>query len=118
MHILHGDKWSLDNDLIGPGKIGTEEVTEAERMADSAASDFLIPEEKIQSFITRHKPRFSKVNIIRFANLHQIHPGIVVGQLQHHKAIKWTHSREMLVGVRRIVTDAALTDGWGHFPGI
>jgi HTH-type transcriptional regulator/antitoxin HigA len=118
MHILHGDRWSLDNELVGPGKIGTDEVSAAERSADSAASNFLIPEDKIKSFIARHRPRFSKVNIIRFANLHQIHPGIVVGQLQHHRAIKWTHSREMLVGVRSALADAAVTDGWGHFPGM
>jgi len=118
MHILRGDKWSLDNELVGPGKTGTDEITEAEREADKAASNFLIPSDKIESFIARNKPRFSKVNIIRFAGLHGIHPGIVVGQLQHHRAIKWTHSREMLVGVRGILTDAALTDGWGHSPGI
>lgn len=118
MHILHGDQWSLDSELVGPGKIGTDDISEVERRADADASNFLIPKEKITSFITRHNPRFSKVNISRFANLHHIHPGIVVGQLQHHKAIKWTHSREMLVSVRGIVTDAALTDGWGHFPGV
>jgi HTH-type transcriptional regulator/antitoxin HigA len=118
MHVLHGDKWVVDDDLIGPGKIGADDVSEKERLADEAASNFLIPKATIESFIGRHKPRFSKVNINRFANLHQIHPGIVVGQLQHHKAIKWTHSREMLVTVRGDVTDATLTDGWGHFPGI
>jgi HTH-type transcriptional regulator/antitoxin HigA len=119
MHILRGDKWSLDNELVGPGKTGTDEseITEAEKEANKAASEFLIPAETIQSFIARYRPRFSKVNITRFAGLHRIHPGIVVGQLQHHRAITWTHSREMLVSVRGIVTDAALTDGWGHSPG-
>lgn len=118
MHVLHGDKWSLDNELIAPGKIGSDNVEECEQRADKDASEFLIPSKTLDSFIMRHKPRFSKVNIIRFANLHQIHPGIVVGQLQHHRAIKWTHSREMLVGVRESLTDAALADGWGHFPGV
>jgi HTH-type transcriptional regulator/antitoxin HigA len=118
MHVLHGDQWVVDDDLIGPGRIGSDDVSESERLADREASSFLIPDERIQSFIARHKPRFSKVNIIRFANLLQIHPGIVVGQLQHHKAIQWTHSREMLVSVRTTVTDSALTDGWGHFPGV
>jgi HTH-type transcriptional regulator/antitoxin HigA len=42
-----------------------------------------------------------------------IHPGIVVGQLQYRKAIPYSHSREMLAKVRNIVTDAALTDGFG-----
>jgi HTH-type transcriptional regulator/antitoxin HigA len=118
MHVLHGHKWSLDNDMVSLGKTGSDDIDECEQLADRDASSFLISEELIQSFITRHKPRFSKVNIIRFANLHKIHPGIVVGQLQHHKAIKYTHSREMLAPLRSIVADAALTDGWGHFPGI
>ena len=43
-----------------------------------------------------------------------VNPGIVVGQLQHREVIQWSHSREMLVKVRDIVTQSALTDGWGH----
>jgi len=35
------------------------------------------------------------------------------GQLQHRKAIPYSHSREMLAKVRNIVTEAALTDGFG-----
>jgi len=42
-----------------------------------------------------------------------VHQGIVVGQLQHRKAIPYSHSREMLAKVRHIVTEAALTDGFG-----
>ena len=118
MHVLNGDKWSLDSEMIAPGKIGSDDISECEQRADREASEFLISSDILNSFIVRHKPRFSKVNIVRFANLYQIHPGIVVGQLQHHRAIKWTHSREMLVGVRESLTDAALTDGWGHFPGM
>jgi HTH-type transcriptional regulator / antitoxin HigA len=115
-HVLHGDGWTLDDDLIGADRIGAESRSEVECRADDEASNFLVPSAKIDSFIARHRPRFSKVNIIRFANLHQIHPGIVVGQLQHRKAIKYSHSREMLVPVRQLLADVAFTDGWGHFP--
>jgi HTH-type transcriptional regulator/antitoxin HigA len=44
-----------------------------------------------------------------------VHQGILVGQLQHRKAIPYSHSREMLAKVRHIVTEAALTDGFGSF---
>jgi HTH-type transcriptional regulator/antitoxin HigA len=66
----------------------------------------------MQAFIARHRPRFSKQAIYGFSELISIHPGIVVGQLQHRKAIGYSHSREMLVPVRDFVTEVAVTDGW------
>ncbi len=113
-HVLHKDKWSIDIDIVGPNRSVSDDIPEIEKRANQEASNYLISREKLDSFITRHRPRFSKVSIIRFANLHQIHPGIVVGQLQHRYAIKYSHSREMLASIRTAVTDATTTDGWGH----
>jgi HTH-type transcriptional regulator/antitoxin HigA len=113
-HVMNGDKCSIDSDLVGPDATNGPDIPAIEKRANEEASDFLIPKAKIDSFIVRHRPRYSKVNIIRFANLHQIHPGIVVGQLQHRGAIQYSHSREMLASVRTAVTDSTLTDGWGH----
>jgi len=115
-HIRHQDGVALDDELVGASRQAGSD--DKERRADREASEFLIPPEKLDSFIARVGPRFSKRRIIQFANLHQIHPGIVVGQLQHRGAIKYSHSREMLVGVRGIVTESTLTDGWGIHPGI
>ncbi len=117
-HVLHGDSFSLDNNMIRPDKIGSEDISEQEQRADEEASNFLISKDKLESFIIRHNPRFSKINIIRFANMHKIHPGIVVGQLQHREAIKYSHSREMLVSVKKHLIDTATTDGWGCYPEI
>jgi HTH-type transcriptional regulator/antitoxin HigA len=114
MHVIHRDSWSIDTDLVGPDRRSDSDVPEFERRANKEASNFLIPSNRLDSFIARHRPRFSKVNIIRFANILQIHPGIVVGQLQHRDAIKYSHSREMLPEIRTAVTDATLSDGWGH----
>ena len=115
-HIRHRDGLVIDNDLVG----ATRQVASDERevRADNEASAFLIPPETLDSFVARVRPRFSKQRIIGFANLHQIHPGIVVGQLQHREAIKFSHSREMLVDIRSILTEAAPTDGWGVDPGL
>ncbi|GAJ11038.1 unnamed protein product, partial [marine sediment metagenome] len=41
-------------------------------------------------------------------------PGIVVGQLQHRREISYAHNRDMLVKIRRTITESALTDGWGN----
>lgn len=113
-HVLHGDR-SVDVDLVGTQRVDEVDKPDIERRADEEASNFLIPEATLESFIVRHKPRFSKAKIIQFANRHQIHPGIVVGQLQFRKAILYSHSREMLAPVRDNLTSTALTDGWGHF---
>ena len=111
-HILHGDAWSIDVDIVGPNRVESADIPEAEKRANEEASNYLISKEKVDSFIIRHRPRFSKIKIIQFANLHGIHPGIVVGQLQHRKAINYSHSREMLPSVRNIIAPNTLTDGW------
>ena len=115
-HVRHGDRPLVDNNLVGASREEPDE--EIERRADKEASEWLIHPNKLTSFIARTKPRFSKRRIIQFANLHQIHPGIVVGQLQYRHEIEYRHNREMLVGVREILAESAVTDGWGHFPGI
>lgn len=112
-HVLHGDA-SVDVNLVGPNRNSSADIPEIERRANEEASQYLIPKDKIESFIIRHRPRFSKVKIIQFANLHRIHPGIVVGQLQHRDAINYSHSREMLPPIRNIIAPNTLTDGWGH----
>ncbi len=117
-HVLHHDAYSVDEDLVGESSAGTASRPEMERRADSEAADLLIPSGEIQSFIDRVGPYFSKDRINRFANIHQIHPGIIVGQLQFRRAIKWSHSRDLLVRIRDIVTAEALTDGWGRVTAV
>ena len=80
------------------------------------ASELLIPRQEIESFIARVGPLYSKKRIVQFSAHIGVHPGIVVGQLQHREEIGYSHSREMLVKVRRSVTETALTDGWGQVP--
>ena len=114
-HVLNNDGTAVDVDLTeSTGK----QLDEIEKRANQESCDFLIPPEKMESFISRLRPRFSKNRIIQFANLHQIHPGIIVGQLQFRKEIKYTHSREMLVSVKDVVMESSLVDGWSHHPGI
>lgn len=94
---------------------GIEDDSKAmiENRADKDACEMLIPKAKLDSFIARVGPLYSKERINRFANLMKVHPGIVVGQLQDRREIPYSHSREMLVPVRDIVIQAAITDGFG-----
>ncbi len=110
-HIKNGDR-SVDSDLVGTSAQPTEEKPEVEKKADRMASSLLIPTRTLQAFIDRHRPRFSKQVIRGFAQELGVHPGVLVGQLQYRKAISYSHSREMLSPVRKLVTEVADTDGW------
>jgi len=83
-HIKNGDR-SVDSDLVGASAQPTDEKPEVEKKADRTAASLLIPTRKLQAFINRHRPRFSKQVIRGFAQELGIHPGVLVGQLQYRK---------------------------------
>ena len=115
-HVRNRDTTLVDVDLVGPGR--RRPADDIEQRANREASEWLVPPSLLESFMVRTRPRYSKRRIIQFANLHKIHPGIIVGQLQFREEIEWRHNREMLVSVRDILTESALTDGWGHVPQV
>lgn len=102
----------LDDDI--QASVADSEREDIEQEADRFAASVLIPADQIESFILRKTPLFSKKSIIQFANRVHVHPGVVVGQLQHRGAIGYSHSREMLVKVRSNLIGSTLTDGWGQ----
>jgi len=112
-HVIHEDA-SIDDDLFGEGQLPSIAKVANERKADLEASDTLVPSEKLNSFVLRVSPLYSKKRIIQFAHTVQIHPGIIVGQLQYRGEIGYSANREMLVKIRDIVANSALTDGWGR----
>jgi HTH-type transcriptional regulator/antitoxin HigA len=121
MHILHKDVTSSDQplvdvDLVGEGAAGVSKQSEVEQRADREAAEFLVPQAQLENFIARVRPLYSKRKIRGFAATVDVHPGIVVGQLQHRREIPFAHSRDMLEKIREVLWDAALTDGWGHTP--
>jgi len=109
-----GDKPILDVDLLEQQNNANRPQCEIE--ADKNAASFLIPQNELDDFIARVSPLYSKTRIIGFANKIHVHPGIVVGQLQHssRNELNYSQHREMLVKVRDLITSSALTDGWGH----
>jgi HTH-type transcriptional regulator/antitoxin HigA len=115
-HVRAGDGLKehepLDTDLVGPES--KHDKPEYEKRADAVATAALIAPDVIDDFIARVKPLYSKQKIRNFAKVQGVHPGIVVGQLQHRDEISYSHSREMLVKVREVAVRSALTDGWGQ----
>jgi len=121
MHILHKDVKPdspplIDIDIVGELSVANVERPQMEKLADQRAADFLVPRERLEDFIARVRPLYSRKKIKGFAASIDVHPGIVVGQLQHRGEIPFSHSRDMLEKIRETICDSALTDGWGHRP--
>jgi HTH-type transcriptional regulator / antitoxin HigA len=85
-----------------------------EDRANREAAAALVPQDQLESFIRRLSPLYPAQRIIQFAHKVRMHPGIIVGQLQHRDEVGYSAHRGLLVKIRSLVTETALTDGWGH----
>jgi HTH-type transcriptional regulator/antitoxin HigA len=114
-HILNRDGLVVDVEL--PEALRRKDALPPEEIrANSAASKFLVSEDELNSFIKRVRPLYSEQRILLFAKRIAVHPGLVVGQLQFRDEVPYTHFHKHLVKVREIITQTALTDGWGTVP--
>ena len=109
-HIYHQDGLMVDKDY---GKHNESPREECEQRANEQAAAWLVDPKAIDSFVLRVRPLFNRKKIIQFANRIDVHPAIVVGQLQHRGDIPFSSSRSMLIKVRDLLTNRTLTDGWG-----
>jgi HTH-type transcriptional regulator/antitoxin HigA len=109
-HVVRGDVLSVDSEMDVPAY---ENRQEQEQLADAFAQEYLIPQSKLDNFIARVHPLYSVQHVRGFAATMHVHPGIVVGQLQHRGEMAWSNLKAMLVPVRSLLTQTALTDGWG-----
>lgn len=116
-HVRNNDAFSVDTDLAGEDTKPSLLKDGIEQRADREAAEALIPNDKIESFIHRVGPLYSKSRIIQFAHTIKMHPGIIVGQLQHRGELGYSSHRDMLTKIRKWVTEVALTDGWGRTIG-
>jgi HTH-type transcriptional regulator / antitoxin HigA len=114
---MHGrnnpEQMTLDFELEGEKAGVGRHIPEEEKAANSAASNFGFSEDYLQKFITRKSPFFREADVLGFANTVKVHPGIVVGRLQHATG-RFDILRKYLVGVRRHVVAEAMVDGWGN----
>jgi HTH-type transcriptional regulator / antitoxin HigA len=115
-HVVNRDGLvTIDVELIE--RLQRKEALPPEEIrANASAEEFLIPKAEIDSFITRVRPLYSEQRILLFAKRVSVHPGLVVGQLQFREEIPYTHFHKHLVKIRQIITQTAVTDGWGTVP--
>ncbi len=88
-HLLSHSRKTLFIDAKGRGNADPE--LEAE--ANDWAVNFLVPQGAMARFITRFSYQVSEV--IKFAEEKGVAPGIIVGQLQHSKVIRFNQMNHL-----------------------
>jgi HTH-type transcriptional regulator/antitoxin HigA len=110
-HVQHGDAISVDT--LGETGNETNTTGQHEIRANREAASILVPPYELESFMGRVAPLYSRQRIIQLAHRLEIHPAIIVGQLHHRGEIGYAALRGLLEKIRDVVTETALTDGWG-----
>ncbi len=112
-HVLRGDgreQEIIDVDI--DASASDEGLPPEEVAANAAAADFCIPQAEIDSFVARKAPYFAERDVLGFARRINVHPGLVVGQIQR-RTQRWDWLRRHLVKVRSHLLPGAIVDGWG-----
>lgn len=114
-HVLREDG-KAENQAVIDVDVGDEKagLPECERLANLAGADFCVSGVELENFVARVQPYFSEEKVLRFAQRINVHPGLVVGQLQR-KLDRHDFLRKHQVKVRALVLPSADVDGWGSF---
>jgi len=107
-HVLRGD----GKTRIVIDDFEAMQEDETEKAVNKVAANFCVPQDALDDFIMRHDPMYSTTKFIGFSRLMKRHPGIVAGQLQH-KIGRNDLFKKFQPRVREIITETALTDGYG-----
>lgn len=115
-HVLcghgKGTKGIID-DLDGDGASDEDNISEEERIANAASLDFGVERSRLLSFYRRKAPYISERDVVGFARLAEVHPAIVVGQIQYVKK-DYAWLRKWLVNVRANILPYSVVDGFGE----
>jgi HTH-type transcriptional regulator/antitoxin HigA len=104
-------------DVFEPDR-NTDLMPDEEKIADAAAAEFLIPQDKLASFISRKGKWISETDVLAFSARHHIHPAVVIGQIQHHRhkdgdERAFAFLRKYMTKVHERFFDWEFRDGWG-----
>ena len=111
-HVLNGDGKEatfapVDSDL------GADDLeVDCERVANDVAADFCVPRALLDSFIARKSPFISENDMLKFAARVEIHPAVVVGQIQN-RTQKYNWLRKYQTPIREYLMGWEFKDGWG-----
>lgn len=113
-HVLNKDGMEASFAPVDESVDGEEQLSDhdCERTANKAAAEYCVPQALLDSFVARKSPFISERDVLAFATRVEIHPAVVVGQIQR-KTQKYTFLRKYLSGVREHLLDWSHKDGWG-----
>lgn len=113
-HIRHeegqGDEPIVETNMMSGCSAGIE----IERRANASAAATLIPPPELERLIQAVTYTYSEATILSFAHRLNVHPGIVVGQLQHRGQLPWSAFSRLRAKVRSTLIETAYTDGFGR----
>ncbi len=118
-HLLrgHGKAKPVSPELVDvdlqPETADFEAISAEEEQANSAAANFCVPSDQLESFFVRKFPYISERDTLAFAKRIERHPGIVVGQLQR-KMGRYDWLTRYKIRVRSRLQGSAIMDGWGE----
>jgi HTH-type transcriptional regulator/antitoxin HigA len=115
-HVLqrHGmNEDIVDSEMEGNRSEANDDLPEEEKIANAAAASFCVPPQKMESFMKRKGPSYYEKDVLAFSKLNNIHPGLVVGQIQY-KLNRYDLYRQYQVKMRQHVLPGAIVDGWGQ----
>ena len=98
----------LEGDRAGTGA----SVSDEERVANEAAANFCVPQDKLRKFVAVKAPFFPERDMLGFAKTLKVHPGIVAGQLRHATK-RYDLFGKHISKIRSFVAPTVTTDGWG-----
>ncbi len=107
-----GATMMLDTELEGERAGAGGDVPAEERAANEAGQEFAVPIAKMDAFVARKAPFFAERDILAFASMLGVHPGIVAGQVAF-RTDRYDRFRPHLVSIRDHVRTSAAVDGWG-----
>lgn len=113
-HIEHNEGQAvgmLDVNMLSP--TGDEMTRYIEERANKNAAACLIPTAELESLIASADGAYSEARLTQFAKKLSVHPGIVLGQLQHRGVLPWSAYAHFRSRVRDVITRSAPTDGFG-----
>lgn len=115
-HVLRneGQVHDLVDINIGPGAENVSaKLPKEEKIANDAAAEFMVPQRQFAVFLRDLVESYSEQKVIGFATTLGVHPAIVVGQIHKHLE-RYDILRKYLAKVRDVITEAAVTDGFGR----
>ncbi|MGY4364869.1 HTH-type transcriptional regulator/antitoxin HigA [Bradyrhizobium sp. LB1.3] len=119
-HVLQGDgreeTFAPVDELDASDVAGATDKPKEEVRANDAAAEFCIPKAQLHSFLARKGQYISEQDVIGFAARLEIHPAIVVGQIQHRRQ-NYAWLRKYQTSIRDYLMDWEFIDGWDRkFP--